>query len=892
MFGSNSDITSSNNFCDICGAGVVQWCVDVCNRHLQNQDICYLVCKLHCVFSCCGIDIIEDFCTHVIQIIVEFIDDNRVATCASEAIVQLGNQGSQAREWLLGAGAAAASMNMLQKEVTCVDECVQICNLVQFMAAETSSNVLISEAGACEKVAVIFETHTNSPLVVTSACRAIVCLVENDAENEIRFEIFEICKLLMSTFRKYLNGLTPNLSVCDEICSAIETMTSDSEANLRKFSLDSALMGLLAQFLSKRFAENGDCTSCCRAVAMLAVDVKNSELFRKAGICETLTILLSKKRHLERYSYYILTAIHALCMTSMENVELLATKKLCDSIVAILQENSSQIRIDDHLTLIAMKVLCFVASVPDMRLLLGESGACRLLGVYVDAVNPKCRESTDIYKFTLLAVSTLCNSPPNQTDFGGNGMCEKICDAVKRYVDEAELLSAALSAVCNICDENSENVKLLCNANVISLLTDCLTTHVENALINELAARVVLRMSASSESGVVSVILINSPVCALLSNGLKLHLRARNVNRVICASIQKIAMLSPELKLQLSSDEVCPVLCQAVALGLSVSDDELLSEAISACTAVVSDSCTNQEAMGAAGLCELLADVCNEKVDNDFVIEKLLSCVANLCRCGADPITASIKNMGRFAGTNFSDNVVNILRNNISSLEVTRLAFITVQNMSANEHNLTRIVGIGGCEAVCITLKRLLHNERVCEAACGAISVLSTTDSYRKLVTLGAIDLITLTLQRYPDNISIVHDSSTGVINLCRDYDNKRQFAQKGVCGIISRALLKLGHHATIAEEASIAIWNLSANCPENKILLGAAGACEALVTTLKAHPGNLVVGKAITGALNSLIEGNGTNAKRVADAGGEKLRVSSLSTVEWRTAPGEAVTE
>lgn len=895
IFGSHENASDAGELRDIFGQDVGAWCIDVGTVHAGDPEIGYLLSLMYSVFANGHKPIVQGFCNNAVQILVNFVDNDRVATTASDALVNLGTgEDTKARDWLLAAGAAAACINVLRKEATTSEIAQQICNVVQFMAAGATENVLISESGACERVAVIFDSYSSDPVVVEKACKAIVNLVEIDAANEMRLEIFDVCKLMMSSFRNYLIGPSANLSVCAELCATIEVMATSSPVNLARFTLDSGLMGLLVSFLARRFADGGDCTSCCRAISILAQDRRNSDLFGKAGLCDSLTVILYKNKHSVTYCYHVMNAVHSLCHSSVANIGAISTKKFCDILLSILSDNSAQAVINDHLTLVCMKVMCFVSSVAENRLSLGESGVCRLLNRYLGAVSPVDDVSKEILVFTLLAVSTLCNSAENQKDFGNLGTSEKVSSILMCQIQELPVLSAALSAVANLCDDNLQNINTFCRSDIVKLIGEVLSAYSGSALIYELVARVVKRLSAVHEKdgSQVASALISSSICAQLVAGLRIHITARNVNRVICTGIRNLAVLSPQLKVQLAEDQVCLELVKAVALGLKVADDELLLEAIDACISVVTDSCSNQEAMGAAGLCELLADVCEKHIEVDAVIEKIFGCVASLCRCGVEPITASMQNLSRFAATDLADSVVHVIKMNISSIEAVRMAFVATRNMCANEQILIRIVSVSGCEAICTTLRRLLHNERVCAAACGALSVLSGSDSYRKLVSLGAIDLITLTLQRYPDNMEIVFTGSTNVINLCRDYDNKRQFALKGVCGVISRVLLKLGHHAPVAEEACKAVHSLSENCPENKILLGAAGACEAVITTLKAHPGNLIIRKAGTGALNSLMEGNGTNAKRVADAGGEKLKVSSLSSVEWRTAPGENITE
>ena len=94
-------------------------------------------------------------------------------------------------------------------------------------------------------------------------------------------------------------------------------------------------------------------------------------------------VILTKNKYNATYSFYIMTTIHALCESSAANIAAFSSKNFIDSLLSILRENVMQEVIDDHLTLISLKVLVFVSSVADSRIILGNAGVCSLLNKYL-----------------------------------------------------------------------------------------------------------------------------------------------------------------------------------------------------------------------------------------------------------------------------------------------------------------------------------------------------------------------------------------------------------------------------------------------------------------------------------------------------------------------------
>jgi hypothetical protein len=212
------------------------------------------------------------------------------------------------------------------------------------------------------------------------------------------------------------------------------------------------------------------------------------------------------------------------------------------------------------------------------------------------------------------------------------------------------------------------------------------------------------------------------------------------------------------------------------------------------------------------------------------------------------------------------------MNESLSNVELVRHGCTAITNLSLSATMKSTFIRGDICGMLMRAFKPTLLHESASLALCMAVVDMICDESRDSMVAIGMIDQLIMVLHKYPDNVDIVDCVNRAVPAFCVNKDVKKVFAQRGICSMIARAISRHVDSAKLCSSGFNAIVVLCEQCPENRILLGAAGGCEAVVAAIKRNSSDPTVLRSGSRALEMLMDGNFANQKRVADAGGKAL--------------------
>ncbi|CAM9410223.1 unnamed protein product, partial [Discosporangium mesarthrocarpum] len=222
-----------------------------------------------------------------------------------------------------------------------------------------------------------------------------------------------------------------------------------------------------------------------------------------------------------------------------------------------------------------------------------------------------------------------------------------------------------------------------------------------------------------------------------------------------------------------------------------------------------------------------------------------------------------------------------------------------VAALSTNNIQNSRALGaLGACALVAAAMEAFPWDRGVQERACGAVGGLACEDptNISLLLKEGIPYLLAASLTMFPDNARVHRRACWAMANLSWDNSGAVQLAEAGACHLVSSALVAFPTHTGVQEEGLGAVVNLAASSEENARLLGEAGACELVVSALTSfkspQPGgggrsNRLVAKMALHAVERLASTIHPGYERLVAAGAPGAVVTAL-----RAFPGDLALE
>jgi Spinocerebellar ataxia type 10 protein domain/Armadillo/beta-catenin-like repeat len=157
---------------------------------------------------------------------------------------------------------------------------------------------------------------------------------------------------------------------------------------------------------------------------------------------------------------------------------------------------------------------------------------------------------------------------------------------------------------------------------------------------------------------------------------------------------------------------------------------------------------------------------------------------------------------------------------------------------------------------------------------------ISTNDEGRKVIgESGGVQIVADCMRRLGNNTQLATMSCMVIANLCfNSPENKLRVYKSRVIDSMVGFLASV----TVSDQLAfvcLALRNISNNCRENQIFLGASGGVDGLCKVMKYHMGHLDVMIQSNAAIGNIASGNRTCQMRVRECGGLELLVQSMKT-------------
>jgi hypothetical protein len=243
-------------------------------------------------------------------------------------------------------------------------------------------------------------------------------------------------------------------------------------------------------------------------------------------------------------------------------------------------------------------------------------------------------------------------------------------------------------------------------------------------------------------------------------------------------------------------------------------------------------------------------------VSNVFTLAKVMNAQPNfLASIGvneydADEIALAVRDLGLgYAPVRDFDQALNLesvifaLRKSSQAQEDPTLAesaLSCVARVAASNPIMPKIMAEKGiCEAILKLMQRNLAHQPSMEHGCAAVynMALNNPEISAKFGDLTACDILPRTLRSHLQSMPVVFHGCGAISVLALIKDNRHKFSNTGACDVVIKAVPRMLQHPEVLERCFQAANHLCVQHPVNVGKLGVAGACDAVIVALEAHP-------------------------------------------------------
>jgi hypothetical protein len=807
-------------------------------------------------------------CGNVIELLNFYMDRGAIVTAVCEAVARLGVRSTEMRASFNVSGAPAAFMNLLQLDVSVDEYALQVCYAMIFLSSDVSANRWLVDAGCGQLVNQIMELHKDNVTILHQVCRAVLLLIEFDVRFKNQLEHFGICPRLVEATRRYVK----NRSLYVLLIQAIKTVVVGNEAFCAHFA-DSAFLVLIIQQYQRAQLEGLDIVPDLEVIGTLALFPKNSLTLGKAGACEAVLKELSNSQTQEDIIFCGLKSLASLSENCSMNAEFLVKRRAIDLVMTILDKRYKSPDQYGNVLMHSLKFLNHLAPVLNARHTLLNSEIVNVIvsilqyfadNLFSDSENALLASLCDL-------ISAMSTEDAMRLKLADSGSMEFLLLIAQRVLPDVSLVTAVFKAVFCLVQSSEINVHTFVQECGLAMLSDAFDAHPMNAPLLTVLCWILCTVLKFSSGEDIEMLLSEYSFGQKLVASFSKHFELESFAEAVCSAIELVARISKDQQKSVSLPETVGVLKNSSIIALSSKNERLMAIILNACTALAKENISKQQELLSSGFCEIVDDVAAMLTSQPMMIS-LLRLVSTLCRCGASLESISLTALRRYSRTQVVNLIIKHMNESLSNVEVVRHGCTAITQLSLSATMKLAFIRGGTCAMLMRAFKPALLHENASLALCTAVVDLICDDSRDSMVAMGMIDQLIMVMHKYPDNVEIVDCVHRAVPAFCVNKDVKKVFAQRGICSMIARALSRHIDSTKLCASGFNAIVVLCEQCPENRILLGAAGGCEAVVAAIKRNHLDATVTRAGSRALEMLMDGNFANQKRVIDAGGKAL--------------------
>lgn len=570
--------------------------------------------------------------------------------------------------------------------------------------------------------------------------------------------------------------------------------------------------------------------------------------------------------------------------------EMLGAAGACTALIMALNEHAASA---DVTTAVCMAIHA-LSVVGSNRVRFGQARGCESV---LQALHMH-RQNTGITAVACSALGSLALQDEvavhsNQDLLGNAGACEMVVDLLLRFSDSVTICEAACRAIAHLASDHTQNKDKFFECSASELIVSSLKKHwfsVTGTIQGILAAAMIGENHRDNCTALSSKGIANEIISAM-----KKYSQSDVCIEACCRAIYSLHPLNMDF----AAAGVCQLIVPALSHHLN---NENVAQWICKVLTSLGKYENNKVTLYKCGVCEAITASLQRHVGNESILSVMLmrnTSSAGVAQWGCDAMFSIAISGTRDEESNDlpSPTLLPSSLSNNQRLSISSQASLSVPQPNPDsppppkppkttslggkiiEEYQRRFIAAGACEAVAKALVKYSEVEQVAQACFRAVVILTFGNEIARirLGNLGVCASIIDSLHLFPSSVNIARWGCAAVAamadNNCEA--NITRFGVAGACETLPVAMQAHQNSAHVAESGCAAIANLTSKAiytasnsrdllkvaSEDGLVkrLGHAGACEAVVSSLRKHTGNSgVVRRACLAMANlSLAKGN-----------------------------------
>lgn len=551
--------------------------------------------------------------------------------------------------------------------------------------------------------------------------------------------------------------------------------------------------------------------ACCRALRCLALE-DNVGILRSMGICETLS-------HICKELFVSSTdVIYSACGAIARITRL--DKTLAVKFDAVLFLNSSMLHESNEYVISAI-VDCLAALTSDAFFACqyfqhdSSDFLVRLLRRYI--------QSSSI-------VSSICNTLSNIIAscadcislFVGGGICDSLMGAMRRHMENADILIHITRAVSVLALDDDASM-LLGGAGACECLINSMKIFPDHQYVLQSASKAARNLACNFENKLILVSVGAAEIALVCLR--KFSQVAKNVLES-CGLLVNLFEGLPD-----ADTRVVLNACYDIFMALSnhVADAPIVEQICRLLKVLAVDE-VSRDKLGEVGICHVLPDVLEQHAEDVAVVEKVLGAISRVA-------FKNNQNKALFNQTRVHRIMVRTVEPLAHLASVVEYGCLAVTALSAGHPESARLFGeFGWCELLCSILESYSDDSRICAVACQTIPPLCKIgENLHVLCSGGCSQYLCGIFRLHISNPNVVKHVSGAIASVSKRSEEISVLHDSGVCTLLCEALVAHTVSADISRAICTAVSTVSKN-EQCALKLGEIGICNAVMYTAYTH--------------------------------------------------------
>ena len=713
----------------------------------------------------------------------------------------------------------------------------------------------------------ILRQNVDKPRVIYYAGLAISAISNNHRDNSFQFGLLNICELVIQILTTFIEN---HVEIIQSCCQVIFNLKSLNHLWGQYNTCELILMALTIHPNNPVVAE-----WVCRVIGTLAENDHNKMELEKHSVCKVIVGAIQK--HVSTDSLLSL------------------------SLSSFMKDNSSEGVARWGCTAIYFLAKGYQADLFQESLV--SAGACEAVAKTLVKYS---EDETIAYCSCRALVVLLMNNETYKSKLGSLGVCGCIVESLHLFPSSAQVAKWGCRAVAVLAENNEPNVGKLAIAGACETIPLVIQSHPTNEHVAQAGCDVISFMSEQIGNGFAARF-GHAGACEAVVSVLRKH---PNNNQVVARCSIALGSLArvPGNARWFGPAGAPDALYNVLVLHRK---DVLVAKYI---ISAIGNLCLvdhNKERLGGLGVCEEIIFAANlHSKDLETAIASAAA-IWKLCetihkhapkgtQAGNSLPTKDVRD-----GSSDEQQAASSDRslplplavdpevsdNNLMNDPEKALRLKQSPHFLQGRRNRAILLQMNVCQTLVVLLNFHLADIVAAETICHAVSVLAAVgnacDEERNAFgDLGTCEAVVKALSFHEGNEEVARWGSMAVRSLCHKHPtNQLRFARTQIAKVLvlslrgfRSAVTAVANHQMLMEAVLGAVVNLSNNCPENKVLFGETGLCEALLELLDLHIKNFEIVYLAVKALFHLCDGNQYNRMKISFSGAADFLMTCLT--------------